>query len=39
MIGIVLGAAIVVDASPDNYRTNPSGHSSSHIVWGVFRFD
>lgn len=30
------GAAIVIHARPDDYRTNPSGNSGSRIACGVF---
>lgn len=31
------GAAIVIHASADDYRTNPSGNSGARIACGVFR--
>lgn len=31
------GAAIVIHAAPDDYRTDPSGNSGSRIACGVFR--
>lgn len=31
------GAAVVIDAAPDNYRTNPSGNSGAHLACGIFR--
>ena len=31
------GAAVVIHAQPDDYRTDPSGNSGSRIACGVFR--
>jgi len=31
------GAALVIHASPDDYRTDPSGNSGARIACGVFR--
>jgi len=31
------GAALVVHARPDDYRTDPSGNSGARIGCGVFR--
>lgn len=31
------GAALVIHAAPDDYRTDPSGNSGSRIACGVFR--
>lgn len=31
------GAALVIHASPDDYRTDPSGNSGARIACGIFR--
>jgi Cu-Zn family superoxide dismutase len=33
------GAAIVIHAGPDDYRTDPTGNSGDRIACGVFRRD